>query len=160
MSARPAPATAKSIGISQRLLASESRSRAGRIAYPSGPPLLRSLLLRRLLGEHVDLLDGRLLEQLARLVSQRLPDGAVEVRLAPVVVGKRVEDAERRWAEPNCEPAIGIRLLFDQRQALVEKAGDLLLFSRQRLEAHEKPNGHRGCHDVSFFVVSGAAQTS
>jgi hypothetical protein len=35
MSARPAPPTAKSIGISQRLLASESRSRAGRISYPS-----------------------------------------------------------------------------------------------------------------------------
>src|SRR5882762_1869145 len=74
---------------------------------PAAPPF-SGLHLR---GEQVDLLDpGRLQQELARALHQRGGDGAVEVRLPALFVGKRIENAELRGSEAQREPHRRLRL--------------------------------------------------
>jgi hypothetical protein len=100
---------------------------------------------RKLGGEHVDHLDGRLLgEQVLGMLPQRIGDRAREVRLAAGVVGKGVEDAEGRGPETDSVPGGGGRLSLDQGQAAPQEALHLGLLPGFRLQTHEEGNVHHG----------------
>jgi hypothetical protein len=65
-------------------------------------------------------------------------------RVSTGVVGKRIEDAERRRPESQAEPCGRGRLRLHERQSATKKAIHLRLFPRLGL----KPNPQRHCHHV------------
>lgn len=63
-------------------------------------------LPRELVGQDVDLLDRRqLAEQFVGFLHQRRADASRQMRLPRVIVGERVENAERGWAEFDGKPS-------------------------------------------------------
>src|SRR5262249_10334413 len=96
-------------------------------------------------GEDFDGLDPRRLgEEVLRLRHERRRDGAIEVRLAARVVGERVEDAERRGAELDCEPRDGAALLIGQCETAFEELLDFALLAGLGFEPDEKTHAHHG----------------
>src|SRR6188472_3440423 len=92
-----------------------------------------------LAGEHVDALDRGLLgQQLGRLLLE--PGGVLarEVRLARVLIGERVEDAERRRADAQREPQGRAVLRVDDVQRAAQESLDLLLAAGLGLQAYEQ----------------------
>src|SRR5690349_21864603 len=72
-------------------------------AVPSGR--LNHFPLDELRRQHVDRVDlRRRAEQHGRVRDQRLRDRAIEMRLAPILIGEGVEHAEGRRTELQCEP--------------------------------------------------------
>src|SRR6185369_6447622 len=75
--------------------------------------------LTRLAGENLRLQHHRWLgEELVRTREQRLRDRSIQMRLAPRLIGERVEDAEAARAELERVPAhrAGLRLRYRQRR--------------------------------------------
>jgi hypothetical protein len=90
---------------------------------------------RHLGGKDVDVLQGRWIgEQVRRLLHQRRPDAAGEVRLATTVIGEHVEDA------------VG---------GLVEPDGDLIMCRTSDRDDRARSGRHRGLeHDRGPAVVA------
>ena len=87
-------------------------------------------------GQHVDLVDlGVRREQLVGAVHQFGGDLPVEVGLSPLLVGERIEDAERGLVEPEREPRRRLLLGLRGRKRGFEELGDLLGLLRLRFEA-------------------------
>src|SRR5829696_115562 len=135
----------------RRTSAFRSASRNAAAVNPYTPIVtVRSIapsLPRGLLRDDVELLDRGLFEQFARLLTERLRNAAGQVRLAAVVIWKRVEDRERRGAEAHGEPPDGLRLAFDDRQSLHQELLDVVVAARLCFECDPESLGNAG-HDV------------
>src|SRR5918996_565268 len=72
------------------------------------------------------------------LLHQRFGDRAAQVRLAPVLIRKGIEDTELALAHPDGVPDGGGLLPFRQRQRALEEGGHRLLLAN--LRHHSRQN--------------------
>ena len=75
-----------------------------------------------LAGDNVEIADvGCRGEELVGFLREGLSNGPAKMRLACRLVRERVDNAERRRAEPNREPWFRAGFLFDERQCREKK---------------------------------------
>src|SRR5262245_35214477 len=78
------------------------------------------------------------------------------MRLAAVLVRKRVEDPEDRRRDADCKPSGSRWFSEDQRQSVSEQLCDRVFLAALRFETHEQPDGHHAItyeHDEPTILI-------
>src|SRR5262245_57283318 len=78
------------------------------------------------------------------------------MRLAAVLVRKRIEDPEARRPDSDREPGGSRRLFEHKRQSVSEQLCDLVFLAALRFETHEQPDGHHAItyeHDEPTILI-------
>src|SRR3954468_6510303 len=78
------------------------------------------------------------------------------MRLAAVLVRKRVEDPEGRRCDADRKPGRSCRFVEHERQPVSEQLSDLVFLSALRLETHQQPDGHHAItyeHDDATILI-------
>ena len=92
-----------------------------------------------LVGYDVEIADvGWRGEELVGFLREGLSDGPAKMRLACRLVRKRVDNAERRRAEPNREPWSRAGFLLDERQCRKQKFLDCAFFAGLGLKPYQQ----------------------
>src|SRR3984885_2381935 len=111
-----------------------------------------------LAGDNVEIADvGCRGEELVGFLREGLSNGPAKMRLTSRLVRERVENAERRRAEPNREPWFRAGFLLDERQCRKEKFLDCIFFAGLGLEPYQQCLGSHV--DLPFlWWMTGRAQ--
>src|ERR1700733_9706134 len=98
-----------------------------------------------LAGDNVEIADvGCRGEDLVGFLREGLSNGPAKMRLACRLVRERVDNAERRRAEPNREPGFRAGFLLDERECRKQKFLDCFFFAGFGLEPYEQCLGSHG----------------
>src|ERR1700735_2753128 len=95
-----------------------------------------------LVGDDVEIADvGCRGEELVGFLRERLSDWPAKMRLACRLVRERVDNAERRRAEPNREPGFRAGFLLDERECRKKKFLDCVFFAGLGIEPYQQSPG-------------------
>src|SRR5262252_2081498 len=78
------------------------------------------------------------------------------MRLAAILVRKRVEDPEARRRDADCKPGGSRWFSEDKRQSVSEQLCGLVFLAALRFETHEQPDGHHAIayeHDEPTILI-------